>query len=248
MANYKTGYFVIPVNENDRVVKIRDKFGDLRFSINPVNITILYVDGVNINIKSKSSNNKIVIDFATPSEAKIGLTELQTQIDIIKNRIVKEEDYKETLINQLDTDGVDFVTIYKTSKDGGDIVSPTASFLEQRITGLVKSISNDIVKVSNVENLKLKLSPVSFFSEDTNTHFDILNYVFTVDSSSKVDVYINGIYIEIGKNPTDIAYFSKNGVKSDQVFNGSRLYMNPYLLGYDIEKTDIISITYLKKT
>jgi hypothetical protein len=248
MANYKTGYFVIPVNENDKVVKIRDKFGDIRFSINPVNITILYVDGVNINIKSKSSNNKIVIDFATPSEAKIGLTELQYQIDIIKNRIVKEEDYKEALIDQLDTDGVDFVSIYNTSKTGGDVVSPTASFLEQRITGLVKSISNDIVKVTNVETIKLKISPISLFSEENNQHYDILNYTFLLDSSSKVNVYINGVYLEVGSTINDIAYFSKNGIKSDHILSGSKLWINPYLLGYDIDTGDIISVSYLKKT
>jgi RNA recognition motif-containing protein len=90
MSNYKLGYFIVPTDENSTGVKIKDKFGSIRYSINPQMVTVMFVKVNVINVRTKSSNNSILIDFATNSEAKLALVELRLEMDKIKNRIIKE--------------------------------------------------------------------------------------------------------------------------------------------------------------
>ena len=73
MANFKSGFFVIPVDETDISVRIRDKCGSVRYSINPIVVTVMFVKVNVINIGTKSANEPILIDFSTNDEAKRGL-------------------------------------------------------------------------------------------------------------------------------------------------------------------------------
>lgn len=254
MANYKRGYFVIPVSPTDQVVKIKDKFGDIRFSINPLQVTILYVTNNLVNVKS--GNNLIKLDFADNDEAKIAITELQRQIDIIKNRAVKETAKKEELITQLDTDGLDFVSIYKTGATASSgTASGTTSVLENRLGELVKSISKDIHNLKVLDStrnsnfVKINMSPVGLFSRSNQTPCDVLQHAFSDSSDGMVNVYINGLYLDVGNSIEDICHFSADMCVtcSNAITPESVLYINPGLLGYDLEPSDIITITYIKK-
>ena len=251
MANYKKGYFVIPVSPEDLVVKIKDKFGDIRYSINPMNVSILYVSNNLINVKT--GNNLIKLDFANNDEAKIAITELQRQIDIIKGRVTKEVAKKEELINQLDTAGMDFTSIYES---GATASGGTASnnVLESRISQLVQTIKKDIYDLKNNASdfVKLNMNPdldASFSREFAEAPRDILRYEFADESEGMVNVYINGLYLEIGNSISDICHFSADECITCEncIRPGSVFYINTSLLGYELDSSDVITITYLRK-
>lgn len=252
MANYKRGYFVIPVLPEDLVVKIKDKFGSIRYSINPMQVTILYVTNNLVNVKS--GNNLIKLDFADADEAKIAIGELQAQIDIIKNRVVKQAAKKEELITQLDSGGVDFVSIYSAGATASGGTS-SGTVLEGRLSELVKTISKDIydLRVLNSNNnsnfVKMNMSPAGLFAETTDQPCDILQYVFSDQSDGMVNVYINGLYLEVGDSLADICHFSPDGCVTceSRITEGAVFYINPCLLGYSLEPDDTITITYLRK-
>ena len=251
MANYKKGYFVIPVSPEDLVVKIKDKFGDIRYSINPMNVSILYVSNNLINVKT--GNNLIKLDFANNDEAKIAITELQRQIDIIKGRVTKEVAKKEELIEQLDTTGMDFTSIYESgaTASGG---TASSNLLESRISQLVQTIKKDIYDLKNNASdfVKLNMNPdldASFSREFAEAPRDILKYVFTDESEGMVNVYINGLYLEIGNSISDICHFSADECITCEncIRPGSVFYINTSLLGYELDSSDVITITYLRK-
>lgn len=251
MANYKKGYFVIPVSPEDLVVKIKDKFGDIRYSINPMNVSILYVSNNLINVKT--GNNLIKLDFANNDEAKIAITELQRQIDIIKGRVTKEVAKKEELINQLDTAGMDFTSIYETSATAS-FGTASNNVLESRISQLVQTIKKDIYDLKNNASdfVKLNMNPdldASFSREFAEAPRDILRYEFADESEGMVNVYINGLYLEIGNSISDICHFSADECITCEncIRPGSVFYINTSLLGYELDSSDVITITYLRK-
>lgn len=252
MANYKKGYFVIPVSPEDLVVKIKDKFGDIRYSINPLNVSILYVSNNLINVKT--GNNLIKLDFSNNDEAKIAITELQRQIDIIKGRVTKETIKKEDLIEQLDTTGMDFTSIYESGGTASGGTASGSNFLENRISQLVQTIKRDIFDLKNNASdfVKLNMNPdpdASLSREFAEVPRDILKYEFTDESEGMVNIYINGLYLEIGNSISDICHFSvDNCVTCENCIRpGSVFYINTSLLGYELDPSDVITITYLRK-
>ncbi len=57
--------FIVPVTITDREVFIRDVNGKSTDSINPLGVTFMYVNGINIILKTKGSDSLIEIDFST---------------------------------------------------------------------------------------------------------------------------------------------------------------------------------------
>jgi hypothetical protein len=246
MANFKSGFFVIPVNENDTSVLIRDKFGSVRYSINPTVVTVMFVKVNVINIGTKSSNEPIVIDFATNTEAKKGLVELRIEMDKIKNRINIEEIQREESIKQLDT-GVDFLSIYQGStQSSGTQSSGTQSTMTERITQLVNKLSDDFNSLKDQENIQISLNPIDDFDESIDEHIDILDYEFFYKSDGCPNIYINGVHLFLGTSSESIAYISDGENIFNTIEPNTRLYINPYLLDYTIETTDLITIHYFK--
>jgi hypothetical protein len=245
MANYKEGYFVIPVGSSDVTVKVKDKFGNIRHSINPLQVTVMFVKVNTINVRTKSSDSVILLDFDNNQNAKIGLVELRTEMDKILNRVNKIEKEKENTFEQLQS-GVDFTSLYQSGT-----VSATASDvkIEDRLTNFISQLRNDFLGLKNQEKIKVTLNPQNTFDESLNSYSDILDYVFTNDSDGTVDVYINGVYLFLGNTLNDIAIMSKdNGVTAlDRIESGCKLYINTQLLGYNITPDDTISITYISK-
>ena len=140
MANFKSGYFVISVNEDDISVRIRDDFGSIRYSINPIVVSVMYVKVNAIYIGTKSSSEPIILDFKSNSDAKTGLVELRIEMDKILNRVKTEEIKKEESLKQLDI-GVDFLSIYEGVTQSGSTSSISNKTIDERITELVSKLS-----------------------------------------------------------------------------------------------------------
>jgi hypothetical protein len=244
MANYKIGYFVISVNEDDISVKIRDDFGSIRHSINPTMVTLMYVKVNTIQIGSKTSTEPIVLDFKSNYDAKIGLVELRIEMDKILNRVKNEEIKKEESLKQLET-GVDFLSIYEGVTQSGSTSSIANKTIDERITDLVSKLSDDFYSLKEQKNIQISLNPIGSWGVDVNEHVDILGLSFSEKSDGIPNVYINGVHLTIGTNSQSISYLS-DGVSVSNVINvGSKIYLNPYLLDYEIDETDVITIHYL---
>lgn len=244
MANYKIGYFVIPVNEDDISVRIRDDFGSIRHSINPTVVTLMYVKVNTIQIGSKTSTEPIVLDFKSNYDAKIGLVELRIEMDKILNRVKNEEIKKEESLKQLET-GVDFLSIYEGVTQSGSTSSIANKTIDERITDLVSKLSDDFSSLKEQKNIQISLNPIGSWGVDVNEHVDILGLSFSEKSDGIPNVYINGVHLTIGTNSQSISYLS-DGVSVSNVINvGSKIYLNPYLLDYEIDETDVITIHYL---
>jgi len=245
MANYKQGYFVIPVAETDNSVKIKDKFGNIRISIDPLLVTIMFVKINVINVRVSSSSNVILIDFSSSDEAKKALVELRIEMDKILHRVTMTAIAETTLINQLST-GSDYMSIYETGT-----ASATASNLtmDQRLTQFITKLSSDFSNLKNQETISISLNVTQFYSEDLNEHIDILDTDFIIPSDGKVNIFINGVFLMLGSANNDVAFMSiDSGITcQDYITNGCRLYINPFLLGYELDTYDIITISYLDK-
>lgn len=245
MANYKQGYFVMPVVETDKSVRIKDKFGNIRVSIDPLLVTIMFVKLNVINVRVSSSSNVILMDFASVDEAKKALVELRTEMDKILHRVTKTAVAETTLINQLST-GSDYMSIYETGT-----ASATASnmTMDQRLTQFITKLSSDFSNLKNQETISISLNVSQFYSEDLNEYIDILDVDFLIPSDGKVNIFINGVYLMLGGTNEDVAYMSMDGgvTCQDYITNGCRLYINPFLLGYDLDTYDVITISYLDK-
>ena len=244
MANHKSGFFVVPVEEKDLSVRIRDKFGSVRYSINPTVVTVMFVKVNVINIGTKSANEAILIDFATNEEAKRGLVELRTEMDKIKNRINTQEVKREESIKQLET-GVDFLSIYENGSTQSGTSSTANRTIEERITDLVSKLSDDFSSLKEQKNVQISLNPINNWGIDINEHIDILGFTFSEKSDGIPNVYINGVHLTIGTNSNSISYLSDGNVISNTIEIGYKICINPYLLDYEIDQTDVITIHYL---
>ena len=121
----------------------------------------------------------------------------------------------------------------------------------------VNSISQDIYNLNNKTQVKVNenFKPIDLFSQNIDEPKDVLDVVFDFQSLGMVNVYINGVGTVIGDSVKSTIFFSdeslvditKSFTKKSIPFSGYRLFINPYLLGYDIDPTDTISIEYIKE-
>jgi hypothetical protein len=84
MANFIQGNFVNPVAPGDTQVQIKDRFGRIRYTIAPHNVTAVFFKNNLIHVKTLGTDSVILIDFDNFEFAKKALFELQSQIDIAK--------------------------------------------------------------------------------------------------------------------------------------------------------------------
>ena len=246
MANYIASYFVIPVSPNDTCVRVKDRLGNIRLSIDPLLVSIMFVKVNVINIRMTSSNNVLYIDFATPDEAKRALVELRTEMDKILHRVSQNITDEKNLISQLSS-GPDFTTLYETGT-----VSSTASIntsIDDRLTDFITKLSSDFSNLKNQEVVNLSYNVNQLYSESLNQHSDILGVTFSTPSDGKISIYINGVYLMLGTSSNDISYmsFDNGATTQDYIVEGSKLYINPYLLTYDLDTYDVITLSYLTK-
>lgn len=161
-----------------------------------------------------------------------------------------------SVVNNNILSGTDFLQLYSDTKSGGTSSATSSSVenLDSRLKNFINSISQDIYTLNNKTQVRINQSfnPVSLFSQDINEPKDILDFSFEFKSLGMINVYINGVSTTIGDSSSSTIFFSDNSLtditKSFQnKLSGYRLFINPYLLGYDIDPTDIISVEYLRE-
>jgi hypothetical protein len=118
--------------------------------------------------------------------------------------------------------------------------------MTDRITQLVSKISDDFNFLKNQENIQISLNPIDDFDESIDDHVDVLDYEFVDKSDGIPNIYINGVYLFLGTSSESIAYISDGNNIYNTIEPNTRLYINPYLLDYPIETTDVITLHYMK--
>ena len=81
---YKLENFLVQVSETDRLLKIKDITGIIRHTIDGFSITSLRA--INNIVKIVTKSNTIDLDFSTNNEARIALSRIQAQIDLLKEK------------------------------------------------------------------------------------------------------------------------------------------------------------------
>jgi collagen type VII alpha len=81
---YSLSNFVGPVTSTDKLLKIYDSSGVLKYSMNPFSIVTIKVRN---NLVDISTSSKIIsLDFSTSNEAKLALQKLQESLDILRGK------------------------------------------------------------------------------------------------------------------------------------------------------------------
>jgi hypothetical protein len=81
---YKLENFLIQVSGTDRLLKIKDNSGIIKYTIDGFSITSLRA--INNIVKIVTKSNTIDLDFSTTNEARIALSRIQAQIDLLKEK------------------------------------------------------------------------------------------------------------------------------------------------------------------
>ena len=83
MANYTSNSFLLPLNNSDKIIQIRDRFNLNRISLNGQNVkTTLVISNI---VKIDTLDQIIQLDFVSNNDAKIALSLLQSQIDTVRS-------------------------------------------------------------------------------------------------------------------------------------------------------------------
>jgi len=75
IATYELKSFLPPYN-GEKYLQLRDVHGIIRFKIYNNTLTVRYVSGNILNLKIRSENKIISLDFATANEAQLALIKL----------------------------------------------------------------------------------------------------------------------------------------------------------------------------
>ena len=81
---YKLENFLIQISGTDRLLKIKDNSGIIKHTIDGYSITSLRA--INNIVKIVTKSNTIELDFSTTNEARIALSRIQAQIDLLKEK------------------------------------------------------------------------------------------------------------------------------------------------------------------
>jgi hypothetical protein len=81
---YKLENFLIQVSGTYRLLKIKDNSGIIKYTIDGFSITSLRA--INNIVKIVTKSNTIDLDFSTTNEARIALSRIQAQIDLLKEK------------------------------------------------------------------------------------------------------------------------------------------------------------------
>jgi hypothetical protein len=117
------------------------------------------------------------------------------------------------------------------------------------IQSAFNALDNAIANVAAQQMLAIDNTPTGTFLSGVNSPMNVLGYTFSTRSDGAASIYINGVYVTPNSSTSSPAYFSTNGglSGSTSVLTNSVLYINPFVLGYNIDPTDDIIVTYLTK-
>ena len=105
--SYSYDKFLRPITESDKSIKILDDTNDIKYTIDPFVIT--NVAAINNILRiSLRSLKVILLNFSSKNEAKIALTRLQQQIDVLTTKIpvLIDKDIQNYIQNQIEQIGI----------------------------------------------------------------------------------------------------------------------------------------------
>lgn len=264
MSNYKLENFVREAKSTDNLVTIY-KSNDLpAYTVNPLSVIRTLVQN---NIVKITTNKDVYInlDFSDNAEARLALVELQRQFDIIRKRYTEKAVKQEKAVDQVSS-ATDFNQIYDDftlglTQSGGTssgTSSATASNIDNRIINFVRNVGQDILNINTQlsqltskkqERVVEKYNPIGNFIED-NYPQNIIGITFGKESEGPASLTINGVGLHLGNSTQSIAFLSNDNLQTatSSVIEGSVLYINTSLLGYEIDTNDVIGIEYISRT
>jgi len=112
---YKLENFLIPISETDRLLRIKEGNGIIKHTIDGYSVTSLRA--INNIVKIITKSTTIDLDFSTTNEARIALSRIQSQLDVLKEKVPLFVDKKFT----------NYVTEYTGTQGSADRYSATSS-------------------------------------------------------------------------------------------------------------------------
>lgn len=82
--SYKLSNFLVPISNNDMLLKINGGDGIIKHIINVY--SIISLRAVNNLVKIITKSKEIDLDFSTTNEARIALSKIQSQLDTLKEK------------------------------------------------------------------------------------------------------------------------------------------------------------------
>ena len=158
------------------------------------------------------------------------------------------------IINILSSKGVTFSNDYLFA-DASTILTTanlpnTGVGTNSTIQSALSSIDTALANVAAQQMVSFDNNPTGTFLNSVNAPKNILSYTFSVKSDGYPHIYINGVYVNsVGTTSSSPAYFSIDGgvTGTTSVLANSVLFMNPFVLGFNLDPTDDIIVNYLTK-
>jgi hypothetical protein len=118
------------------------------------------------------------------------------------------------------------------------------------IQSALTAIDNKLSTVGAQENIAIMNVPTGTFPKNINLPQNVLGYTFSIPSDGIAQIFINGAFVlPTTATLSAAAYFSTDNGASGTITveNGSVLYINPNVLDYTIDNTDVITVHYLTR-
>jgi len=242
---YKLDNFLVQVSDTDNLLKIKDTTGVIKHTINAYSITSLRA--INNLVKIITKSHTIDLDFSTTNEARIALSRIQTQVDILKERspLFIDAEVKnfvlETITQSLAGFSYSTVTSYNDltekplipnelgrfesqgdmSMDGHHLYLDSGSSL--RFTNFTATGSNPLLRVWSGTS-PIELGPTS--SEFENTEFERAQISFTMEATQSSSLSFKTYDWSATASPIEYVYTIYNGnliipIDGDILQNGS---------------------------
>jgi len=81
---YKLENFLIQISLTDKLLKIKESNGIIKHTIDP--FSIISLRAINNIVKIYTRSKTIDLDFSTTNEARIAISRIQIQIDLLKEK------------------------------------------------------------------------------------------------------------------------------------------------------------------
>jgi len=242
---YKLDNFLVQVSDTDNLLKIKDTTGVIKHTINAYSITSLRA--INNVVKIITKSHTIDLDFSTTNEARIALSRIQTQVDILKERspLFIDAEVKnfvlETITQSLAGFSYSTVTSYNDltekpivlnelgrfesqsdiSMDGHHLYLDSGSSL--RFTNFTATGSNPLLRIWSGTG-PISIGPTS--SEFENTEFERAQISFAMEATQSSSLSFKTYDWSATASPIEYVYTIYNGnliipIDGDILQNGS---------------------------
>jgi hypothetical protein len=242
---YKLDNFLVQVSDTDNLLKIKDTTGVIKHTINAYSITSLRA--INNLVKIITKSHTIDLDFSTTNEARIALSRIQTQVDILKERspLFIDAEVKnfvlETITQSLAGFSYSTVTSYNDLTEKPIVLNELGRFESQsdismdshhlyldsgsslRFTNFTATGSNPLLRVWSGTG-PISTGPTS--SEFENTEFERAQISFAIEATQSSSLSFKTYDWSATASPIEYVYTIYNGnliipIDGDILQNGS---------------------------